>query len=113
MAKFLYVYHEPFPPPAPPSPEDMQAFMRMWGEWFQKFGSAILDGGDGLKPTGKVLKAGGVVSDGPYVEAKEVVGGYTVVQADDYDGALVMARENPIAQFGGVIEIRELAGYNV
>jgi hypothetical protein len=112
MPKYLYIYHDPIEPKAPPSPEQMQAFLGLWGEWFAKFGPAILDGGDGLLPTGKVLRAGGVVTDGPFVEAKEVVGGYTVVEAEDYEGALRIARECPIAKFGGTIEIREFAGYN-
>jgi hypothetical protein len=111
VAKFLFIYRDPAKPVAQPSPEEMQAFLGMWGEWFQKFGSWIVDSGDGLKPSGKVLKAGGTVTDGPYVEAKEVIGGFTVVQADDYDGALTMARECPIAKIGGAIEIREFAGY--
>jgi hypothetical protein len=112
VAKFMFIYREPATPPAPPSPEEMQAFMVMWGEWFQKFAGAILDGGDGLKPGGRVLNPGGIVSDGPFVEAKEVVGGYSVVEAASYDGALAMARECPIATVGGRIEIREFAGYN-
>jgi len=112
MAKFMLIYRDPATPQTPPAPEEMQAFLAMWGEWFQKCGAAILDGGDALKPTGKVLKAGGVVSDGPYAESKEVIGGYSVVQADNYEGAVAIARECPIARVGGAIEIRELAGYN-
>ena len=112
MAKFMLIYRDPATPRTPPSPEEMQAFLAMWGEWYGKFGAAIVDGGDGLKPSGRVLQPGGIVSDGPYVEAKEVIGGYTIVQADAYDGAVAIARECPIARIGGAIEIRELAGYN-
>ena len=112
MPKFLLVYRNPAEPPPPPSPEEMQAFLAMWGEWFEKSGAAILDGGDALKPAGKVLKAGGIVSDGPYIEAKEVIGGYSVIQADDYSAALEIARDCPIARVGGAIEIREFAGFN-
>jgi hypothetical protein len=112
MAKFLLVYRDPVEPKDPPSPEEMQQFLAMWGDWFQKFGPAIVDGGDGLKPEGKVLKAGGIVTDGPYLEAKEIIGGYSVVQADSLEHALTIARECPIAIIGGMIEIREFAGYN-
>jgi hypothetical protein len=111
MAKFMLIYRNA-EEMAPPSPEEMQAFMVMWGEWFQKFGPSIVDGGDGLKSSGKILKPGGIVTDGPFVEAKEVIGGYSVLQADDYDAAVAIARECPIAKLGGPIEIRELAGYN-
>jgi hypothetical protein len=112
MAKFMFIYRDSVTPEPPPSPEEMQAFLGMWGEWFQKFAGAILDGGDGLKPSGRVLKPGGLVSDGPYVEAKEVIGGYSVVQADDYEGAVAIARECPISKTGRVVEIREFAGYS-
>jgi hypothetical protein len=112
MAKFMLIYRDPAQPAAPPSPEEMQAFLGLWGEWFQKFDGKIVDGGDALKPGGRVLKAGGIVTDGAFVEVKEVIGGYSVVQADDYDGAVAIAKECPIAKFGGAIEIREFAGYN-
>lgn len=111
MAKFMLIYRDPSQPTTPPSPEEMQAFLAMWGEWFEKCGAAIVDGGDALKPGGRVLKAG-VVSDGPYVETKEVIGGFSIVQADDYEAAVAIARDCPIARVGGAIEIREFAGYN-
>jgi hypothetical protein len=112
VAKFMFLYRDPVVPIERPSPEEMQTFLAQWGEWFQKFGASIVDGGDGLKPSGKTLGAGGIVTDGPYVEAKEVIGGYSVVQADDYEGALVIARECPITKTGRAVEIREFAGYN-
>jgi hypothetical protein len=111
MAKYLFIYRDSAEPKSQPSPEEMQAFLAMWGEWFQKFGSQIVDGGDGLLPTGRVLKSASVVTDGPYVEAKEMIGGYSVIQADSYEGAVAVARECPIAKLGQPIEIRELAGF--
>jgi hypothetical protein len=112
MAKFMLIYRDPSEPSQPPSPEEMQGFLAMWGEWFQQCGPAIVDGGDALHPTGRVLRAGGVVTDGPYVEGKEVLGGYSVVQADSYEAAVEIAKLCPIAKIGGQIEIREFAGYN-
>jgi hypothetical protein len=87
----------------------MQGFLAMWGEWFQKFGDKITDGGDALLPTGRVL-ANGEVINGPYVEAKEMIGGYSVVNVESYEAAIELARECPIAKIGMAIEIRELAG---
>lgn len=111
MAKFLFIYRDPAEPAQPPSPEEMQGFLAMWGDWFQKCGQSIVDGGDALAPTGRVLSPGGVVTDGPYVEGKEILGGYSVVQAESYEAALEIAKECPIAKVGGQIEIREFAGY--
>ena len=69
-------------------------------------------GGDALLPTGRVLKPGGEVVNGPYVEAKEVIGGFSVVEAEHYEAAVEIAKGCPIAKIGGAIEIREFAGYN-
>ena len=71
----------------------------------------MLDPGDGLQPTGKVLGRDGVVTYGPFVEAKELLGGYSVLKADSFDQALAIARECPATHGGMSIEIRELAGW--
>jgi hypothetical protein len=85
----------------------MQALQGAWYAWMQKFSAAIVPGGDGLKHSGRVLKTG-LVTDGPYVEAKEFVASFSLIQADNYDAAVAIARECP---GDNVIEIRELAGY--
>ena len=80
MAKFLFIYRESTESRTKPSPEEMQALQAAWYAWMQKFSSAIVPGGDGLKHSGRVLKAG-LVTDGPYVEAKEII-----VSFGDYPG---------------------------
>ena len=112
MAKFLFIYRESTVSRAKPSPEEMQALQQAWYAWMQKYSSAIV-GGDGLKPSGRIVKAG-LVSDGPYVEAKEVIASFSIIQAENYDAAVAIARECP-GQETGVnchkIEIREMGGY--
>jgi hypothetical protein len=73
----------------------------------QKFSASILPGGDGLKPGGRLVQAG-IVTDGPYVEAKVFVASFRLILADDHDAAVAIARECP---GDNVIEIRELGGY--
>jgi hypothetical protein len=107
MAKFLFIYRESTESRPKLSPEEMQALQAAWYAWIQKFSSAIVPGGDGLKHTGRVLKAG-VASDGPYVESKEIIVSFAIIQADNYDAALEIARACPP---GHTIEIREFAGY--
>ena len=107
MAKFLFIYRESTAPQTRPSPEEMQALAGQWYAWMQKFSASILPGGDGLKPGGRLIRAG-IVTDGPYVEAKEFVASFSLIQADDYDAAVAIARECP---GDNAIEIRELAGY--
>ena len=112
MAKFLFIMRESTESRARPSPEEMQALQEAWYTWMQQFSSAIV-GGDGLKRSGRVVK-GGLVTDGPYVEAKELIASFVVIQADDYDAAVAIARESPGVTnpaSGWAIEIREMAGY--
>jgi hypothetical protein len=111
MAKFLCIYREPTDRPAKPSPEEMQALQAAWYAWMQKFSAQILPGGDGLKRSGRILK-GGLVTDGPYAEAKEIIASFGLIQADNYEGALAVVRECPAAApgTGWSIEIREMYG---
>ena len=106
MAKFLFIDRESTVRGPQPSPEEMQVVAGQWNAWMQEFSQSILPGGDGSKPSGRLLKSG-LVTDGPYVEAKEVIISNSVIQADDYDTALAIARECPP---GRTIEIREFAG---
>lgn len=112
MTKFLCIYREPTTHRVNPSPEEMQALQTAWYAWMQKFKSAIVTG-DGLKRTGRLLKAG-LVTDGPYAEAKEIVASYGVIQADNYETALAIVRESPAAAAGTgwSIEIREMFGFS-
>ena len=112
MAKFLFIYRESTQSRAKPSPEEMQALQAAWYAWMQKFSSAIVPGGDGLKHSGRVVKAG-LVTDGPYVESKEVIASFGVIQADNYDAALAIALACPGGKPGScqTIEIREMGGY--
>jgi hypothetical protein len=112
MAKFLFIYRESTESRAKPSPEELQALQSAWYTWMQEFSSAILPGGDGLKRTGRLVKSG-VVTDGPYVESKEVIASFGVIQADNYDAALAIALACPGGKPGSchTIEIREFAGY--
>jgi hypothetical protein len=52
-----------------------------------------------------------VVTDGPFMESKEVVGGFSIVQADTVDAAAQLAKGCPGLQVGGTVEVRRLAGY--
>jgi hypothetical protein len=108
MAKFLLITRQSTVPQSRPSPEEMQALGAQWHAWMHKHSASILPGGDGLKPSGRLVKAG-IVTDGPYVEAKEVIASFTVIQADNYDAAVAIAQECP--GDCNAIEIREFAGY--
>ena len=98
------------PSPPRPSPAQMQDMFARWNAWKEKFKENILDMGGKLEAGGRVVSSSGV-SDGPFVEAKEIVGGYMIIAADSYEAALEVVREGPgMVMPGSRIEIRELAG---
>lgn len=112
MAKFMFVYRNSSDELSKqPSPEEMQQAMARWGEWFQKVGDAIIDGGDGLLPIGKQVASDATVTDGPFIKAKELVGGYSIVQADTIDQACEIAKGCPVLATGGSVEVRQCAEY--
>jgi hypothetical protein len=89
----------------------MQEMFAVWNAWKEKFKDNVVDMGGKLKASGKVLTASGAM-DGPFMEAKEIVGGYMIVTADSYEHALEMAREMyGMMSPGTRIEIREMAAY--
>jgi hypothetical protein len=75
--------------------------------------SPVVIGGDQLQPpetatTVRVQNGQTLLTDGPFVEAKEHLGGYILVEADDLDAALEIAARIPAARMGGAIEVRPL-----
>jgi hypothetical protein len=112
MSKYLFIYRNALNlDTRERSPDELKAMFARWDAWRNQFKGQILDVGDGLKPTGKVLK-NGAVTDGPHVESKEVIAGYSMIQAESYEQALTVARSSPItAMPGAYIEIREMAGF--
>jgi hypothetical protein len=111
MAKYLFVYRGGNDAEAQMAPEQMQQVMQKWGAWI---GEAMqkgwmVDPGDGLLPEGRVVR-GKVVKDGPFVESKEIVGGYSVVEAPTIDAAAELAKGCPALLYGGAVEVRTLAG---
>lgn len=92
-----------------PSPAPTQEMYAAFNAWRDKFKANIADPGGRLKPGGKILSTSGV-TDGPYAEAKEVVGGFMVIAAESYDRAVEIARECPgVLRPGASVEIREIA----
>src|SRR5882672_2618558 len=109
--KYLFLHRSPIDqqqPQQPPSPAQMQEMFAAFSAWKEKFKDNILDMGGKLMPGGKILTAADV-KDGPFVETKEIVGGYMIVLAESYEQALEVGRESPgVMMPGSSIEIREI-----
>lgn len=107
QSKFLFLYRFPAGPQPTSSPEEMQAQYKAWAAWRSKFEKEVIPG-EGLKQGGAVVR-GGNVTDGPYIEAKEVMGSYAFVETDSIAKAIEIAKACPINQVPGAsVEIREL-----
>jgi hypothetical protein len=95
------------------SPEDMQKAIEKYMTWSGNLAAqGKLLGGEKLRDgTGRVLRGGGAqqrVTDGPFSETKELIGGYFLIQAADYEEAVQLVSDCPQLEFGGTVEIREI-----
>ena len=91
------------------SPDEMQAAWGQWKSWMTKYAKEILAQSpprSGPKPGGAVAVCrAGAVTDGPYVEGKEIVGGWSFIQTESLEQALEIAKEVPSFSSVEVIEI--------
>ncbi len=94
------------------SPAEGEKQMQRWVTWLQDLAAKghIKDQGQPLDREGKVVRRNGgsrpVITDGPYPESKDIVGGYTLVEAKDIEQAAELAGGCPIFEFDGLVEVR-------
>jgi len=113
MANFLFVYRSGKDGHGKMTPEEMQQHMQKWHAWIAEGMQKgwMLDPGDGLQKDGRVVNARKVITDGPFVESKEIVGGFSSVQAETIDAAAELAKGCPVLLTGGTVEVRPLEGF--
>jgi hypothetical protein len=87
----------------PETEAEQAAVMAAWDAWYAQLGAAIIDGGAPLGMS-KTVAADGSVSTGG---GANPLSGYTIVGADDLDGAVALAKGCPILSSGGTIEVAE------
>lgn len=111
MNEFLLIFrrdHET--KEAQPSPEQMQASIKPWQDWLGGIAARnkLVSPGNRLHAGGKVVKPGNVVTNGPYAEIKEAIGGFVVIRAADFEEATEMAKGCPVLQspWNGSVEVR-------
>jgi hypothetical protein len=107
MSQFLYLYRGG---DRPQTPEQSQQTMQKWMAWMQDLGAKgkLKDQGNPLEATGKVVKKKTAITDGPFAEAKDIIGGYTLVETKDIDEAVALAAGCPIFETGGFVEVRPI-----
>lgn len=112
MPQYMLLLHDAGTMPADISPDEIQGIIQRYIDWRKRAA------GNGRRVDGHKLRDGEgrllrgrlgapTVTDGPYVEAKEVIGGLFIIEARDYDEAVRLASDCPHLEFG-TIEIREV-----
>jgi hypothetical protein len=109
MEKFMLIFHGGQLDGA--SPEQMQAHMGKWIAWVNRLNAeSKYVAGEPLLPGGKLIsgKGGNSVTDGPYTEGKEVVGGFFIINAKDIDEAVTISKDCPDYELGGTVQVRQV-----
>jgi hypothetical protein len=89
-------------------PEQLQALMDRFMGWAQELiNSGKVKGGQALGRNSITISRKGV-ADGPFIESKEAIGGYTILAVDTLEEAIAIAKTAPFLDFEGSIEIRPL-----
>lgn len=110
MKDFMFIFRNGMETSSSASPEDMQNNMQLWFAWVEKLkAQGVYAAGEALMPGGKIIKGEKpVITDGPFAESKELVGGYFVVKADSLDSAMELTKDYPDFSIGGSVEVREV-----
>jgi hypothetical protein len=105
MSEFVYLYRNG----EKLSPERMQLQMGKWTAWMKGLGAqgVLKNPGQPLERAGRLVSGKErTVTDGLFAEAKDVIGGYTIVEARDLDHAVELTAGCPILDVGGGVEVR-------
>ena len=113
MPKFLFVYRKDRAAYGNLTTEEWQVRQQKWHEWVGKGLQQgwLLEPGDALKPEGRVITSKNVILDGPFIESKELVGGFSIVEAASMDAAVELGKSCPVLLFGASVEVRCLADF--
>ena len=113
MAKFMLLLYDDPSSYSTMSPEQIQKMLEKYMAWGSRLKQAgLLSASHKLTDEpGKVMRSKGKdirVTDGPYSETKEILGGYYLIEAESYDKAADHARDCPHLEYGGTIEVRQV-----
>ncbi|HEY7162858.1 MAG TPA: YciI family protein [Acidobacteriota bacterium] len=110
MKEFLLLFRQPNYDYSNASPTEMQTLAKKWQDWAGNLAAkgSIVSHGPRLANEGKVLRTGGVITDGPFVEIKERLGSFIIVKAENLEEATTLAHGCPALDSGGSVEIRPI-----
>lgn len=110
MKQFLLLLHEDLEKIGNLSPKEMEALAHEHMTWAQKLAeSGYFISGDGLQEKGILISGkDSIIKDGPYLESKEIIGGYYLLQAENMETIVELAKDCPCHIWGGTTEIRQI-----
>lgn len=111
MKEFVLIFRNSVNESVKPSPEQMQQLLTDWMSWMGSIAAQdkLADKGNRLSMSeAKTVKSGELVTNGPYTEVKECINGYIVVKTSTIDEAVSLAKECPILNIGGHVEVRKV-----
>lgn len=112
MSEFVFLFRQPDMEGVqePMSDAEINLIAEKWHSWIAgiKAQGKLANHGSRLNAEGKVLKPGGVVTDGPFVEIKEKLGGFIIVSAEHLEEATTLAHGCPALDAGGSVEVRPI-----
>ncbi|OQP60673.1 transcription initiation protein [Niastella vici] len=111
MKDYLLVYRADYTTIPDRTPEEAAAMTKRWMDWIGSIAAQnkLTDRGQRLAASGKVVKNESTVTNGPYAEIKESIGGYSIIKANSYEEAIVLAKGCPVFTQGGNVEVREIS----
>jgi hypothetical protein len=110
MKEFMYLFRGGDAVRVQQSPEEMQKHMEKWGAWMKSLAEkGRFKAGQPLDQEGKLVSGKNkMITDGPFPEAREVVGGFLIVNAGSLEEAAQMAKDCPIFEHEGTVEVRAI-----
>lgn len=110
MTEFMMIFRNAFTPEVKPTEQQMQESVKQWQDWMGGIAAqGKFAGTNRLSSAGaKVVKANNVITDGPFMELKEIVGGYLIVKAESMAEALKLAEGCPVLNINGSVEVRQV-----
>ena len=112
MARFMVLARDSAPS-THMSPEENQKMIERYRSWSDRLRQAgkVLEGQKLWQGEGKTVRKKGTsltVTDGPYAESKEILGGFWLIEASSYDEALALVGDSPHLEYGGTLEVRRI-----
>lgn len=110
MKDFMMLFHSEPNPNMEPTPAEIEAEIKEWMDWVGGIGAQgkLKNPGEALGFEGKTMHADGSITDGPYAEVKEFVGGFIIVSDENIDEAMKLVEGCPALSSGGKVEVREI-----